>query len=143
MYKGRTLLNIVLAIWQLPQILLGLVMLLIFRNKTEYTNPYNGITVWNVNSHGAFGTACFSTGPIIVTCEGAGEETLKHETGHSKDSCLFGPIFHIIISIPSICFFWYKRIKKKDQEWYYSCWTEVRAERNGMTNRYKEKIGKR
>jgi hypothetical protein len=132
MYKGKTLLNIVLAIWQLPQILLGLVMLLIFRNKTEYTNPYNGITVWNINSHGAFGTACFSTGPIIVTCSDKVEENLlRHETGHSFQSICLGWLFHIVVSIPSICLFWYRRLKHKDAEWYYAHWPESGANKRG------------
>lgn len=142
MYKGKTFLNIILAIWQLPQILLGLVMLLIFRNKTEYTNPYNGITVWNINSHGAFGTACFSTGPIIVTCSDKVEEdTLKHETGHSLSSIRTGLFYHIVISLPSVCLFWYRRIAKKDMDFYYSHFPENLAEKHGMTNRYKTKIG--
>ena len=75
MYKDKPLIiNILLVIWQLPQIIIGLIMLLIFRNKTTYTNPYNHITVWNISSGKTFGTACFSTGPIIVTCDGANEE---------------------------------------------------------------------
>ena len=141
MYKDKPLIiNIFLAIWQLPQIIIGLIMLLIFRNKTTYTNPYNHITVWNINSGRTFGSACFSTGPIIVTCDGASEDTRKHETGHSLSSIKLGWFYHIIISIPSICFFWYRKIKKKDMDWYYSCWTEEAAERNGMTDRYKAKM---
>lgn len=133
------LLFVILSLWQLPQIIVGLVLLLIFRNKEKYTNPHNHVSVWNINSGRVFGTACFSTGPIIVTCEGASEDTLKHETGHSLSSIRLGWFYHIIISIPSICFFWYRKIKKKDMDWYYSCWTEAFAERNGMTDRYKAK----
>ena len=118
-------------------------MLLIFRNKTEYTNPYNGITVWNINSHGAFGTACFSTGPIIVTCSDKVEEdTLKHETGHSQDSCKWGVLYLFVIAIPSVFLFWYKKIFHKSQEFYLSHFPENMAERNGMTSRYKAKMEK-
>lgn len=127
------LLSIVLVIWQLPQVIIGLIFLAIFRNKTTYTNSYSHITVWNINSGKAFGTACFSTGPIIVTCDGAQDKTIRHETGHSHDSLLLGPLYHIIISIPSICLFWYKRIKQKDSEWYYSHFPENRAEKYGYT----------
>lgn len=134
MYKDKPLIiNILLAIWQLPQIILGLLMLLIFRNKTTYTNPYNHITVWNINSGRMFGTACFSTGPIIVTCDGASERTLRHETGHSYDSIRFGFFYHFIVSIPSICLFWFKKIKHKDSAWYYSHFPENRAEKYGYT----------
>lgn len=142
MFKGKIWLNILLVVWQLPQILIGLVMLAIFHNKTTYTNPYSNITVWNINAHHAFGNACFSLGPIIVTCSDRVEEdTPKHETGHSLSSVRTGWFYFLIISIPSIFFFWYRRIKKKDMNWYYSkCWTERIAERNGMTDRYKSKI---
>lgn len=142
MYKDKPLiLNILLGIWQLPQILVGLVMLALFRNKTSYTNPHNHITVWNINCHRAFGTACFSTGPFIITCDDyVDDEILRHESGHSLSSIRTGWFYHIIISIPSLYFFWYRRVKNKDMNWYYSCWTENAAERNGMTNRYKSKL---
>lgn len=142
MYKGKTLLNVLLFVWQLPQVLLGLVMLAIFRNHKEYTNPYNGITVWNINAHGAFGAACFSTGPFIVTCnDRVSDNILRHETGHSAQSLRLSWLYHIIISIPSVCLFWYRRLKKKDMDFYYSHFPENWAEKLGKTDRYLEKIG--
>ena len=133
MYKNKHLvINILLAVWQLPQILLGLIMLAIFRNKTTYTNPYNHITVWNINCHYAFGNACFSTGPFIVTCNGyVDDEILRHETGHSLQSVLLGWFYHILVSIPSVCLFWYKKINKKDQKWYYAHYPESWANKLG------------
>ena len=125
------LVNFFLAIWQLPQIIVGIVMLALFRNKTTYTNPNNGVTVWNINSGRVFGTACFSTGPIIVTCEGVKESTLLHETGHSKQSIYLGPLFHIVISLPSICRFWYRRIFNKSMKWYHSGYPENWADKLG------------
>ena len=142
MYKGKYFLNVLLVLWQLPQIIIGLIMLAIFHNKTTYTNPNNGITVWNINCNHAFGDACFSTGPIIITCrKDVDEDTLKHETGHSVSSTRTGLFYHIVISIPSICLYWYKKIKKKDQDFYYSHFPENLAEKHGMTNRYKTKMG--
>ena len=127
----NVLFNALLAIWQLPQIILGLIMLALFRNKTTYTNPNNGVTVWNINSGKTFGTACFSTGPVIVTCDGAQDDILLHETGHSKQSIYLGIFYHIVISIPSVCRFWYKRIFKKSQEWYKSGYPENWADKLG------------
>lgn len=133
MYKDKSkLINALLAIWQLPQILLGIICLCIFRNKEEYTNPYNHITVWKISSKGLFGNACFSTGPIIVVCsKDVSENTLRHETGHSKQSIYLGWLFHIIISIPSVCRFWYRRIFNKSQEWYHSGYPENWADNLG------------
>ena len=125
------LLFIILSLLQLPQIIVGLVFLLIFRNKEKYTNPHNHVSVWNINSGRVFGTACFSTGPIIVTCEGIKEDILLHETGHSKQSIYFGPLFHIVISIPSICRFWYRRIFNKSMDWYHSGYPENWADKLG------------
>ena len=129
------LLCIVLTLWQLPQVILGFIMLLVFRNKTTYTNPYNKITVWNINCHHAFGNACFSTGPFIITCnDKVSDEILKHETGHSQQSIFLGLLYHIVVSIPSICLFWYKKLKNKDKEWYYAHYPEGWANRLGGVN---------
>lgn len=141
MYKGKPFLNVLLVLWQLPQIIIGLIMLAIFRNKTTYTNPNNGVTVWNINCNHAFGNACFSTGPMIITCcKDVDEDTLKHETGHSAQSLRLSWLYHIIISIPSICLYWYRRIKKKDKEWYYDHFPENWCEKLAMTDRYKTKL---
>lgn len=140
MLKDKNIfIKILLVIWQLPQVILGLIFLLIFRNKTTYTNERNGITVWNICSGRTFGSACFSTGPIIVTCKGATEDTLRHETGHSYDSIRAGIFYHLIISIPSICLFWYRRLAKKDMNFYYSHYPETLAEKHGVTDRYLSK----
>lgn len=131
--------NILLCIWQIIQIIVGLVMLAIFRNKTKYTNEYNGIVVWRISHKGAFGTACFSTGPFIITVEHPDERLLRHETGHSKQSLYLGPLFHIVVSIPSICRFWVRRLGKKTQEWYLSGYPENWAEKCGGTAELKNK----
>lgn len=136
MYKNKNIfINILLFIWQLPQIIIGLFFLLAFRNKEVYTNPKNNITVWKISSGNVFGTACFSSGPIIVVKSGAQEQTLLHETGHSKQSIYFGPLFHIIISIPSICRFWINRLFIKSSEWYHSGYPENWADKLGGVNK--------
>lgn len=136
MYKDKNVfINILLGIWQLPQIILGLLFLLMFRNKETYTNPYNNITVWKISSGTLFGSACFSTGPIIVVKEGAIENTLLHETGHSKQSIYLGPLYHIVISIPSVCRFWVNKLFVKSSEWYYSGYPENWANKLGGVNK--------
>ena len=128
MYKDKSIfIKILLVIWQLPQIITGLLVFLLFRKYEVYTNPYNHISVWKVNHKGLFGTACFSSGPIIFVTPKAPELILLHETGHSKQSLIQGPFFHLFVSIPSICLFWYRRIKKKSDYWYHSKWPESQA----------------
>ena len=138
MYKDKNIIiNILLFIWQLPQVILGLIMLAIFHNKKTYTNPNNHITVWNINCNHAFGNACFSTGPFIITCaDDVAEDTLLHETGHSLQSIYLGWFFHIIISIPSICLYWIRRWKDKDAQWYHSHYPENWADKCGGVTTY-------
>lgn len=58
-------------------------------------------------------TANYSDGATLelerYECEGVKESTLLHETGRSKQSVYLWSLFHIIISIPLICRFWYRR----------------------------------
>lgn len=125
----------ILILWQLPQILIGLLFALLFWNYEIYTNDFNGITVLRVDTKGKFGTACFSSGPVILVPKDVSEKTLRHETGHSKQSLYFGWLFHIIVSLPSICRFWYKRIKKKSSSWYHSGYPENWADKLGGVHR--------
>lgn len=127
------LVNILLCIYQLPQILVGLIGLAIFRNYEVYTNEYNGISVLNVNKGNLFGTACFSAGPIIFTVDHCHEITKRHETGHSKQSLYLGPLFLLVIALPSVFLFWYRRIFNKSHEWYLDHFPENSAEKLGGT----------
>lgn len=118
------LVNALLAIWILPQWITGILGWLIFRNGKLYYNEDAKILVLNVNKGHLFGNACCSSGPIIFTTPECNENTIKHETGHSVQSLIFGILFHIIVSIPSVCLFWYKRLTNKDQKFYHSHWPE-------------------
>lgn len=116
--------NILLGLWQCVQWLTGLLGLLVFRNCELYTNEEAGVTVLKVNKGRLFGNACFSSGPIIFVTPNCSEKTIRHETGHSVQSLIFGPLFHAIISIPSIVRFWIRRLGNKSHEWYLSAFPE-------------------
>lgn len=128
------LVNILLAIYQLPQLLVGLIGLAIFHNYEIYHNHEAGIKVIKVNKGYLFGNACFSSGPVIFTTPYCDDNTIKHETGHSKQSVYMGPLFFIIVAIPSIVLFWTRRIKNKDAKWYHSHWPENDADKRGYVD---------
>lgn len=125
------LVNALLAIWILPQLITGIFGWLIFRNGKLYYNEDAKILVLRVNKGHLFGNACCSSGPIIFTTPECSENTIKHETGHSVQSLMFGPLFHIVVSLPSVCLFWYKRLTNKDQKFYHSHWPENHADKCG------------
>lgn len=130
--------NILLGIYQILCWVPGIIGLTIFRKAELYKNPDNGVTVIKVNKGYLFGGACFSCGPIIFVTPTADVNTLRHETGHSVQSLFLGPLFHILVSIPSVIRFWIRRKKGYSMEWYYSAWPEggkFGAEKLGHTHR--------
>jgi hypothetical protein len=133
------LVNILLFPWLVLQWLPGLLFLAVFHNCEWYVNEDARVRVIKVNKGHLFGTACFSCGPIIFVTPNCSENTLKHETGHSVQSLIFGPLFHILISIPSVIRFWVRRLGNKSHEWYLSGWPEggckLGAEELGHTKR--------
>jgi len=127
--------NFLLFPWLILQWLPGLIGLAIFHNCELYVNKDAGIRVIKVNKGYFIGGACFSCGPIIFVTPNCTENIIKHETGHSVQSLMFGLLFHFIVSIPSVIRFWIRRLGNKSQEWYLSGWPESSAEKLGHTNR--------
>lgn len=131
----NVLVNFILTIWQLPQILISLIFLALFRKYEMYTNEYNHITVVNVNKGNLFGGACCSFGPVILTTPNCSETVKRHETGHSKQSLVYGPLFLFVVAIPSVILFWRRRFQNKSHEWYLQQFPENQAESWGGTNK--------
>lgn len=126
-FKSKALtifVNIILGLWQTLCWLPGIIGLAIFHNYEWYKNEDAGIKVLKVNKGNFIGGACFSCGPVIFVTPDCDENIIKHETGHSVQSLIFGPLFHFVVSIPSIILFWIRRLKNKDAKWYHSHWPE-------------------
>lgn len=118
------LVNVLLVPWLILQWIPSLIALAIFHNASIYHNKDAGVFVIKVNKGYLCGGACFSCGPIIFVTPHCDENTIKHETGHSVQSLIFGPLFHFCVSLPSVFLFWYKRLNHKDEKFYHSHWPE-------------------
>lgn len=64
------------------------------------------------------------------------QHTRRHEFGHNLQQLVFGPLMLFIVSIPSACRYWYKRVKESkgvyfDPDWYERAWFESEATRLG------------
>lgn len=127
--------NLILIIWQLPQTILGLIALAIFGKHVCYYNECAKVKVIRVDKRDFLGNACCSFGPIILTTTNCDENTLRHETGHSVQSIYYGPLFLLIVGLPSIILFWRKRLQNKSSSWYYEHFPENQAEKLGHTKR--------
>jgi hypothetical protein len=133
--------NTLLYIWQLPQYLLGLLFRRLWRKHTVGMFVFNGIFVYKIDLR--YGV---SFGPIIFVHKDQPVQTIKHESGHSRQSVYFGPLYLIVVGIPSAVFnnLWDRLFHKdwpaKDRHrWYYSRYPERWADRlGGVARNYRQ-----
>ena len=120
----KVIIFILLFIWQLPQNLLGLIMLLFVGKKTLLSKD-NYISTFK----GSKMSGGISLGQIAIVSESLSrsEEHIAHERdGHTYDSKLFGPLYLLVIGLPSLLWATFHSSKKC----YYSFYTERLANKH-------------
>lgn len=130
-----SILHIILYIWQLPQNLVGLILILwevVVRDRVFRREEYNGtLYLYLIGFPGAISLGQF----VLLNINYLEDEWTKaHEFGHAKQSMILGPLYLFVIGIPSLVhaafFFDYKNIKK-----YYEFYTERWADKLGRVVR--------
>ena len=104
--------DIILYIWQLPQNLLGLLIKYIVRAELLYSSLY----VWKLRSG-------LSLGNYIFVNEHCADNTILHELGHRKQSRILGPLYLLVIGIPSFLWASLRQLglfKSKSYYWFYT-----------------------
>lgn len=127
--------KVLLYLWQLPQNLLGLLVILF--TKAEKTNPF----YWRTSRYN-FGV---SLGSYIIFGAVSDRyilwQSVKHEQGHQKQSLYLGWLYLLLIGLPSALGNIYDRIfhrmwnYQSRIEWYYSQPWEAWADRLGGVER--------
>ena len=139
----KTLLNIIkeiaLYIWQLPQNLLGIILILIYKHEKQLTASNGNLVYFSRYMSGGISLGKYS---IINSyyMEESDEETLntnvvKHEAlGHGAQSRILGPMYLPVIGLPSIIWAslygdtkWFPYTKNG----YYRFYTEKWADKLG------------
>ena len=112
--------DIIKTIWQLPQILVGIIVLIFYSGRIHsvYKTKDNIIVARVDNFKGG---VCFGTIILINTL--SSDKTIQHELGHSKQSQYLGPLYLLVIGLPSLI---HNLIYKLyGRRWnYYSFYTE-------------------
>ena len=132
----NTLKEILLYIWQLPQNLIGLIMML-FMKPYILKEKYKGITyVVSKKMSGGISLGNYVILSNSYRDKNRYQKVWNHEWGHTRDSIMFGPLYLIIIGLPSLIWAWmYGTIIKPTYNGYYKFYTEKRADRLGGVNR--------
>ena len=122
--------NVLSWLWQLPQNILGLLIIAITRaKKTE-----DGIWICGYLFYSAI-----SLGDYIIFQTGTGTayNAIKHEKGHQKQSRMYGWFYLLIVGLPSISRNIWDRIIHKNwatmrrATWYYGGFPENQADKLG------------
>lgn len=128
----RCLKNFFLITWQLPQMLIGAVLLKVLEVKSlEYIKEKN-IFIFIVESNWFSG---ISLGGFIFINEKIDNKTVrKHEFGHTICSWLLGPFYLIVIGIPSLTWNIIHSTLRLKPQLYYKFYTEKLADILGGVN---------
>jgi hypothetical protein len=135
----KILTRIVVILWQLPQILLALLIIVITKSKCVENENYKGKKIYRFKKSFISGV---SLGEYIILRETATDETVHHEYGHCRQSLYFGPLYLLVIGFPSaIGNNLFDRIFHKNWShneriyWYYRRFPEQWADKLGGVNR--------
>lgn len=120
--------KVLLWLWQLPQNILGW-----FISRNAGIKVYDDITVhfkFLFRSGVSLGNYIILDN-IYLNFEDLINDTVKHEHGHQIQSMYLGPLYLIIIGLPSMLGNIYSRIFHKDSVWYYKQPWEAWADKLG------------
>ena len=126
--------NLILFIWQLPQHIIAIIYfgyLVMMCKDLGIDSRYKQATVIPCIMRGAVTLGNY----VFVGLNSEYKETVKHELGHTIQSKILGPLYLIIIGIPSITYCGLRRIfpslRKKN---YYDFFSEKFA--NYLSEKY-------
>ena len=126
--------NLILFIWQLPQHIVAIIYfgyLVMMCKDLGIDSRYKQATVIPCIMRGAVTLGNY----VFVGLNSEYKETVKHELGHTIQSKILGPLYLIVIGIPSITYCGLRRLfpslRKKN---YYDFYTEKSA--NYLSEKY-------
>lgn len=126
--------NLILFIWQLPQHLLAILYigyLVMMGKDLGIDSRYKQAIVIPCIMRGAVTLGNY----VFVGLNSEYRKTVKHELGHTIQSKILGPLYLIVIGIPSITYCGLRRLfpslRKKN---YYNFYTEKWA--NNLSEKY-------
>ena len=128
----RFIISLILIVWELPQNILGCI-LLSFYKPDRIVFYRQGKKPERIIYYSDRIDAGISLGGIIIVPTKAKTNTIAHEYGHSIQSMMFGPLYLLVIGIPSIL--WNIHWRGHLALDYYSFWTEKWADKLGKVKR--------
>ena len=125
----KKILAILQYIWELPQNVVGLIWKSIKKDSIITTISNSDINSINAKAFLVRSNGSVTLGKYIFIGQTYKNQylTIKHECGHVKQSKILGPLYLIVIGVPSILHAWindYIHCCDKHKEGYYHFYTE-------------------
>ena len=116
-------------VWELPQNIIGIIWRSIKKESITTKISNNDIESVNANAYLVKDSGSVTLGRYIFIRQTYDNQllTIKHECGHVKQSKILGPLYLLIIGIPSILHAWlnnYIGCCKRSNKGYYHFYTE-------------------
>lgn len=140
-----------LYLWQLPQNLVGLILFQFYKGETvklsgtarvSPQSTFDDITYdAKIRFKNGINTPCvkysekmkggISLGKYIIVTKQCSSKTVAHEMGHTKQSMMLGPLYLLVIGLPSLLHasVGFSNTKKGDNYLYYNFYTEKWADK--------------
>lgn len=127
------IINFFIFIWQLPQHLLAMILIGIYSIKIKHITKHEKSNVFFIEGF----PAGISLGKYIIINFSlmSSNTVVKHEYGHSIQSKILGPLYLLIVGLPSITFNVLTRLGKLDRRTYYNRFPENWADKLGGVKR--------
>ena len=127
-------------IWELPQNILGALLFIFFAvfSDSVILDDDDSLEMYSPMMRGAISLGIFRVYAYKYLGNGARyvELVRRHEKGHRKQSMMLGPLYLIVIGLPSLI--WaalHSYVKRLEAVDYYSFYTEKWADRLGGVKR--------
>jgi hypothetical protein len=135
MSNMKTLTLTIKFIWELPQNILGIIVWLLLKNKVSIFEKNHNRFFFHVPNFGvSLGSFIFWSNSDSAIIE-IKQNNKEHEYGHSIQSMIFGPLYLILVGVPSILRVLYGSIfyliHKEKWKNYYSSYPENWADNLG------------
>ena len=123
------ILRFLLYLWQLPQNILGLILILFYNPERHFFYNNERISISSKISGG------ISLGRYVIMSPdySNSSESIEHEYGHSLQSKYLGPFYLLIIGLPSLLWAWWWNPEREVP--YYKFYTESWADKLGGVKR--------
>ena len=116
-----------LFVWQLPQNIVAMIVMLFSKTEGVIAYRHYCFALKTKMPKQASGVSLGSFALISPSCANE-EETVRHELdGHTVDSKIFGPLYLLVIGLPSVLHLWCYDGRKKYGDFYTERWANRHA----------------